>query len=58
MSYFAWAPYVSVAERRRQAEVKLAKLVKRGEAVAPVKIEGRIIAKINSLVDENIIRNN
>jgi uncharacterized Zn finger protein len=45
MSYFAWAPYVSVAERRRQAEVKLAKLVKRGEAVAPVKIEGRIIAK-------------
>ena len=45
MSYFAWAPYVSVAERRRQAEVKLAKLVKRGEAVAPVKIEGRIIAR-------------
>jgi uncharacterized Zn finger protein len=45
MSYFAWAPYVSVAERRRQAERKLATLVKRGEVVAPVKIEGRIIAK-------------
>jgi uncharacterized Zn finger protein len=45
MSYFAWAPYVSVAERRRQAEVKLATLVKRGEVVAPVKIEGRNIAK-------------
>ncbi|HWF96059.1 MAG TPA: SWIM zinc finger family protein [Xanthobacteraceae bacterium] len=45
MSYFAWAPYVSVAERQRRAERKLTKLVKRGEAVAPVKIEGRIIAR-------------
>ena len=45
MSYFAWAPYVPVAERRRRAEAKLAKLVKRGEAVAPVRIEGRNIAK-------------
>jgi uncharacterized Zn finger protein len=45
MSYFAWAPYVSVAERRQQAERKLATLVKRGEVVAPVKIEGRNIAK-------------
>src|ERR1700724_4568855 len=45
MSYFEWAPYVPVAERRRQAERKLAKLKKKGEIVAPVKIEGRIIAK-------------
>jgi uncharacterized Zn finger protein len=45
MSYFDWAPYVPVAERRRQAERKLAKLTKKGEVVAPVKIEGRIIAK-------------
>src|ERR1700719_5081653 len=45
MSYFDWAPYVPVAERRRQAERKLAKVKKKGEVVAPVKIEGRIIAK-------------
>jgi uncharacterized Zn finger protein len=45
MSYFEWPPYVPVAERRRQAERKLAKLKKKGEVVAPVKIEGRIIAK-------------
>jgi uncharacterized Zn finger protein len=45
MGYFQWAPYVPVAERRRQAERKLAKLKKKGEVVAPVKIEGRIIAK-------------
>jgi uncharacterized Zn finger protein len=45
MSYFDWAPYVPVAERRRQAERKLAKLNKKGEVAAPVKIEGRIIAK-------------
>jgi uncharacterized Zn finger protein len=45
MGYFEWRPYVSVAERRRQAERKLAKLKKKGEVVAPVKIDGRIIAK-------------
>src|SRR6202140_3405405 len=45
MGYFEWPPYVPVAERRRQAERKLAKLKKKGEVVAPVKIEGRIIAK-------------
>lgn len=45
MSYFEWRPYVPVAERRRQAERKLAKLKKKGEVIAPVTIEGRIIAK-------------
>jgi uncharacterized Zn finger protein len=45
MSYFAWQPYVSVAEKRRRAEQKLAKLRKRGQPVAPVTIEGRTIAK-------------
>jgi uncharacterized Zn finger protein len=44
MSYFGWQPYVSVAERRRDAERKLAKLKKKGQSVAPVKIEGRTIA--------------
>ena len=42
--YFAWRPYVPVAERRRQAERKLAKLKKRGQSVEPVRIEGRTIA--------------
>jgi uncharacterized Zn finger protein len=45
MSYFEWRPYVSVAERRRQAQSQLAKLKKKGQAFAPVTIEGRIIAK-------------
>jgi uncharacterized Zn finger protein len=45
MSYFyGWRPYVPVAERRLQAERKLAKLKKKGQSVAPVKIEGRTIA--------------
>jgi uncharacterized Zn finger protein len=44
MRDFEWPPYVPVAERRRQAERKLAKLRKHGQAVAPVKIEGRTIA--------------
>ncbi len=44
MSYFGWQPYVPVAERRRQAERKLATLKKKGQSVAPVAIEGRTIA--------------
>jgi uncharacterized Zn finger protein len=44
MSYFDWHPYVSVAAKRRQAERELAKLRKRGQSVAPVRIEGRTIA--------------
>jgi uncharacterized Zn finger protein len=45
MSYYGWHSYVPVAEKRRRAEQKLAKLRKRGQPVAPVRIEGRIIAK-------------
>ena len=44
MSYFGWRPYVPVAEKRRQAVRKLAKLKKQGQSVAPVTIEGRKIA--------------
>lgn len=44
MSYFEWHPYVSVAEKRRQAQRELAKLRKKGQSVAPVTIEGRTIA--------------
>ena len=45
MSWYEWRPYVPVAERRRQAERKLAKLRKQGHPVAPVTIKGRAIAK-------------
>jgi uncharacterized Zn finger protein len=45
MSYFEWHPYVPVAEKRRQAQRKLAKLRKQGQSIAPVTIEGRTIAK-------------
>lgn len=42
--YDGWAPYVSVAERRAQAEREIKALRKKGQAVAPVIIEGRAIA--------------
>ena len=45
MSYYEWHAYVPVAEKRRQAERKLAKLKKQGRTVAPVRIEGRTITK-------------
>jgi uncharacterized Zn finger protein len=45
MGYFAWRPYVSLAQKRRRAERKLARLRKQGQSVAPVTIEGRTIAK-------------
>jgi len=40
-----WPPYVPVAERRRRAEQKVAKLKKTGQQVSPIEIEGRKIAK-------------
>ncbi len=43
-SYHEWRPYVSVAERRRQAARKVAKLQKAGRKVSPVEIAGRKIA--------------
>ena len=39
-----WPTYVPVAERRRQAEREAAKLRKKGQTLAPVRIEGRAIA--------------
>ncbi|MHB2015911.1 MAG: SWIM zinc finger family protein [Candidatus Xenobia bacterium] len=44
MYYGGWAPYVSVAERRRQAQREMDKLRKKGHPVAPVIIQGRTIA--------------
>jgi uncharacterized Zn finger protein len=43
--YFGWQPYVPVAERRRQAEKKVAQLKKKGQPITPVTIEGRTIAR-------------
>jgi uncharacterized Zn finger protein len=45
MDYWGWRPYVSAAERRRQALSEMAKLRKKGLPVAPVIVEGRTIAK-------------
>src|SRR5579864_2407296 len=44
MDYFGWAPYVPVAERRRQAAREMEKLRKKGHPVSPVVIQGRAIA--------------
>ena len=43
--YFARRPHISAAEKRRNAEREVAKLKKRGQSIAPVRIEGRTIAK-------------
>ena len=43
--YYGWRPYVPVAQRQRHAKKKIAQMKKKGQAVAPVAIEGRIIAK-------------
>src|SRR3984957_1175096 len=45
MSYHEWRSYVPVAQRRREAAKKLAKLKKKSQPVSPVTIEGRAIAK-------------
>jgi len=42
---FQWGDYVSVAEKRKQAEKEIAKLRKQGRAVAPVVIQGGKITK-------------
>lgn len=45
MSYGQWKPYVPVAKRRAQAAKAAAKAQKAGQAMQPVVIEGRTIAK-------------
>ncbi|MEO5351044.1 MAG: H-NS histone family protein [Magnetococcus sp. YQC-3] len=42
--YGGWAPYVPVAERRRRAMREAEKMRKKGQPMAPVVIEGRLIA--------------
>lgn len=45
MDYYGWKPYVSAAQRRRQAMSEMAKLRKTGHPVSPVVVEGRTIVK-------------
>lgn len=44
MSYYGWAPYVTVAERRAKAQKQMEKLKKKGVKVQPVQLSGRTIA--------------
>jgi uncharacterized Zn finger protein len=44
MSYYGWAPYVTVAERRAKARKQLEKMKKKGLNVQPVELSGRKIA--------------
>lgn len=44
MSFYGWAPYVPVAERRAKALKQLEKLKKKGLKVQPVELSGRKIA--------------
>jgi uncharacterized Zn finger protein len=43
--YGGWAPYVPVAQRRRQAALKMDALRKKGVDIQPVTIDGRKIAR-------------
>jgi uncharacterized Zn finger protein len=43
--YYDYKPYVSVAQRRRQAQREMEKRRKQGHAVSPIVIAGRTIAK-------------
>ncbi len=44
MSFYGWAPYVTVAERRAKAQKQLEKMRKKGLKVQPVQLSGRKIA--------------
>ena len=45
MYEWGWPRYVSVGERRRKAEKAAARMMKKGQKVLPVKLEGRTLAK-------------
>ena len=45
MAFYGWKPYVTVAQRRRKAEREVAQRKKQGQAISPVVVEGRTIAK-------------
>ncbi len=43
--YGGFAPYVTVAEKRRRSEKEAAKLTKKGQTLAPVRLESKTIAR-------------
>ncbi len=43
--YSGWRPYVSAAQRRRKAQLRVAKLQKAGRVLSPIEIQGRKIAR-------------
>src|SRR5437879_5636886 len=43
--WYEWRAYVRAAQRRRQAERELGRLRKKGQALSPVVLEGRTIAR-------------
>jgi uncharacterized Zn finger protein len=43
--YYGFRPYVSAGERRHKAQRETAKLGKKGQAIHPIQIEGRAIAR-------------
>jgi uncharacterized Zn finger protein len=45
MGWYDYKPYVPVAKRRAEAAREVAKRLKNGEAISPIRIEGRTIAK-------------
>src|ERR1017187_1300507 len=42
---YGWAPYVSVAERRRKALKRMESLRRKGSIISPVSVDGRTITK-------------
>jgi uncharacterized Zn finger protein len=44
MSWYAFKPYVSVAQRQAKAAREVAKMAKKGKTTSPIKLEGRTIA--------------
>ena len=45
MSYYSWAPYVSVAERQKKSEKAIAKAKKAGKDMTPILAYRGAIAK-------------
>ena len=45
MGYFNYAPYVSVAQRRVEAAREVTKRARKGEILAPVRVEGRLVSR-------------
>ena len=42
---WGWHPYVSAAERQRKAQRSIAKMMKKGDKVSPVNLEGKTLAR-------------